>query len=520
MKPIAFRGFETLNTLAARPSIEDEHCSWMDGFMPIGKSTARTMPGIGTPIFGSPDDVPVVFFAFASVGDVPYCIIFLSTGDIWVVNQNTGNPSLIATALIASASQLNIGVSQWGNQFIVIVASAQPSGNGLFLWDGTTLYLPGDSLPGYTTVATGIQGSGVESFQGRIWIVNGASVYFSAPQDPGDYSTMDGGGAFTSFDAFLRALYVRPIQSSGFLYLIADSSINYISQVVTAGDPSTTTFSNQNADPEIGTPYPNTVMTYSRNIMFGNSFGVHQLSGGAVSKVSDVIDGTWDSVGLNFNGAVLSSCKAIVYGRRIYASLVSVINPTNGQEQTKLICWDGKRWWTSPQEIIMTFVTYWEFNSVITAFGTNGIAIYPLFETPSATLPKVIQSKLFPGEGGPMLQKAASRLWGSVIYNSTLSPGITVTIDSETQSASQDVNLSPNPVTWINSATADDDISWVNSDIPGAVTWGGASIGIVVFPPMAIAQNGTMLGLTLYTFCADLTLLEMVLGTVVTQYRG
>jgi hypothetical protein len=29
-----------------------------------------------------------------------------------------------------------------------------------------------------------------------------------------------------------------------------------------------------------------------------------------------------------------------------------------------------------------------------------------------------------------------------------------------------------------------------------------------------------MLGLTLYTNCADLTLLEMVMGLVVTQYRG
>lgn len=37
---------------------------------------------------------------------------------------------------------------------------------------------------------------------------------------------------------------------------------------------------------------------------------------------------------------------------------------------------------------------------------------------------------------------------------------------------------------------------------------------------MAIAQNGTMLGLTLYTNCADLTLLGMVMGATVTQYRG
>lgn len=520
MRPIVFDQFETMNSLAARPSIEDGHCSWMDGFMPVAKSTARTMPGVGAPIFGSPSGVQVVFVAFASVYDVSYCLAFLATGDIWAVNMNTKAASLIASGVIASASQLNIGVSQWGNQYIIIVASAQPSGNGYFAWDGVTFYLPGEALPGYTSLPTGIQGSAVESYQGRMWVANGASIYFTAPQDPGDFATMDGGGAFTSFDAFLRVLYVRLIQSSGFLYLIGDSSINYISQVTTAGDPSTTTFTNQNADPETGTPYPNTVQVLSRDIVFANAFGAQQCSGGAVTKLSEIIDGTWDSLNLNFNGAVLSSCKAIVYGRRIYCVLIPVINPINGQEQYKLACWDRKRWWMASQEIAMTFVTFQEIDSIITAYGTNGIAIYPLFQTPSVTLPKTIQSKLFPGEGAYLLQKAATRLWGAVIYNNAASPLLQVTIDSETQSASQDLNLSPNAITWINSITGDLDVEWTNVAIPGTVTWGGTAVGIVVFPPQAIAQNGTMLGLTLTTYCADLTLLGMVIGPTVTQYRG
>ena len=520
MRPIVFTGFEGLNTLAARPSIEDEECSWMDSFMPVGKSTARTMPGIGASIFNIPGTNPIVFFGFANVADVPYCFVVLTNGDLWALATQSGVATLIAPALVTSASQLSIGISQWGNQFAIFVCNSQPSGNGMFFWDGTTFYYPGQSLPGYSTVPTGIQGSSVEVFLGRTWVANGASIYFSAPQDPGDFATMDGGGAFTSFDSFLRILYVRLIQTAGFLFLIGDLSINYINQVQTAGDPITTTFQNQNADPETGTPYPNSVQVLSRDIVFANSFGAHQCSGSSVAKLSEKIDTTWDSLNLNFNGAVLSACKAIVYGRRIYCVLIPVISPITGQEQVKLACFDRRRWWFASQEITFTFVSSQEINSIITGFGTDGTSIYPLFQKPSAGFSKVIQSRLFPGEGGALLQKAATRLWGAVIYNSTIAPDLSLTIDCEVGAAPETLALSPNPITWINSDTGDLDIVWTNAAIPGAVTWGGASIGIVVFPPTAIAQNGVMLGLTLYTNSADMTLLNMTLGANVTQYRG
>src|ERR1700684_1457429 len=146
MGPIVFDGFETMNTLAARPSIEDEHCSWMDTFMPVGKSTARTMPGVGTAIWATPAGIPIVFFAFASVYDTPYCLAFLATGDIWAINTTTLAASLIASGVISSPAQSTIGVSQWGDQYIIIIASGQTSGNGMFFWDGVTFYMPCDAV--------------------------------------------------------------------------------------------------------------------------------------------------------------------------------------------------------------------------------------------------------------------------------------------------------------------------------------------------------------------------------------
>src|ERR1700684_2916707 len=124
MGPIVFDGFETMNTLAARPSIEDEECSWMDSFMPVGKSTARTMPGIGASIFNIPGTNPIVFFGFANVADVPYCFVVLTNGDLWALATQSGVATLIAPAVVTAASQLNIGISQWGNQYVIFVCGS------------------------------------------------------------------------------------------------------------------------------------------------------------------------------------------------------------------------------------------------------------------------------------------------------------------------------------------------------------------------------------------------------------
>src|SRR5215469_16527700 len=113
----------------------------------------------------------------------------------------------------------------------------------------------------------GVQGSAIETFAGHVWIGNGSQIIFSAPQSVSDFGTPDGGGAFKSTDSFLRNAFNALKQSNGFLYLVGDSSVNYISGVSTSGSPATTTFSNQNVDPQTGTSWPETVQVYSRAIV-------------------------------------------------------------------------------------------------------------------------------------------------------------------------------------------------------------------------------------------------------------
>ena len=281
-----------------------------------------------------------------------------------------------------------------------------------------------------TLAPYGIQGTAIETYSGHVWIANGAVVTFSAPGSVVDFSTADGGGNFTSVDSFLRVGYVRLIQTSGFLYLIGDSSINYISGVQTTGTPPTTTFTNQNADPEVGTPYPSTVDVFSRNIVFANAFGAHVSYGAAVTKISDKLDGVYNTVP-NFAGQQLSAAKAILFGRKCWLLLMPIIDPVTRLQTTKLMIWDSKEWYSSEQDVPLLYIQHQEIASVITAWGTDGTSVYPLFQQPSANFTKTVQSKLWDNPGGYENTKAATRLWAMAEFLGSKNLSYTVTIDNE-----------------------------------------------------------------------------------------
>src|SRR5213079_1076266 len=117
----------------------------------------------------------------------------------------------------------------------------------------------------------------IEVFQTRVWIANGAVVSYSGPLNGANFSGAVGGGAFTGTDSFLRNKYTAIRQANGFLYVFGDSSINVISNVQTSGSPLSTTFNNQNVDPQVGTPWPNSVQAFGRGLVFANQSGVYAL---------------------------------------------------------------------------------------------------------------------------------------------------------------------------------------------------------------------------------------------------
>lgn len=588
--PIVWEGFSTLNTNSTRVGIQDEECYWLDGFMPVGPSYLRTMPGIGQALYTAPGALLVEFFDFYNITATPYSVVVQSDGSIVAVNTTTLVSTTIAPAgTITDPARKNVGISQWGAQYLIIVSTQT---NGYWLWDGSILYGSGSIGPGVTVtdgganyvspvvtasggsgsgitfgtpvvtdgavisipitnpgkgyLATdtitvdisdagggsgatatvslmpfGISGNSVETYTSRVWVSNGPLVEFTAPGSPSDFLTADGGGSFTSNDSFLRVGFTQLRQSNGFLYLIADSSVNYISGVQTsAGTPPVTTFTNQNADPEIGTPWPATVDVFSRNILFANAFGAHVSYGGAVTKISEALDGVYNTVP-NFGGITPSAAKAIVYGKKIWALLLPVINPITGQQVNQLFCMMQQAtktaWWSTQQDVPLVYVQHQEINSVLTAYGTNGTSIYPLFQQPSTAFSKTAQSKLWAQPIGYNEVKSADRLWGLVQYFSNDEPELTVSIDNESGSAPTDYELGPNVATWTNESG--EVVGWTNASA-AIVIWTVAAVGIVVFPPQSIGQNGVLLGMTVTTNAADVALISLMIAPQGVSYRG
>lgn len=344
----------------------------------------------------------------------------------------------------------------------------------------------------------GVSGTAVETYQSRIWIVNpystnpqgaGGTCIFSAPESYTDFTTGSGGGSFTSNDSFLRVAYTQPRQTNGFLYFIADSSVNYVAGVSTTGNPPTTSFTNQNADPETGTPYAATIDVLGSNIVFANAFGVHVSYGGRVTKVSEALDGIYNTVP-NFAGFNLSAAKHILYGKRVWLLLMPVIDQVSGVQVNKLMMWDEKRWWTTQQDVALTYIQHQEIASVLTAFGTDGKKIYPLFATPSTAITKTAQSRLWAKPKGFAYDKSSNRIWLLGQFYASGDPDIAVSTDNENSSAT--ITLTPTPTLGV----------------------------IYVSPPTATGQQGALLGMTITTNAADFALIAGVIDAVDVGYRG
>lgn len=388
---------------------------------------------------------------------------------------------------------------------VVVRIDITNAGTGYVAGDAPTLAITGGGGSGATATITimpfGVKGTAVETYQTHVWVIDGDNVTFSAPGSASNFNSGDGGGTIVSTDSFLRRSYITAKNTNGFLYLIGDSSINYISNVQTSGTPTTTTFNNLNVDPQIGTPYRDSVQVYNRNIVLANNLGVYVSFGGAVVKVSDKLDGIWNTVA-GFGNFKLSSAVANVFGIQVYMVLVPIIDQFTGSQVNKLCMWDGKKWWTSEQGVTLTKIASQEIDSVLTAYGTTGTVIYPLFQTASTNFRKVVQSKLFDNPSF-IFSKNAGQVQGILNYFTNTSAGITVTVDNEGGSgAAFTASTSRGTIAWTNDTGAT--IAWTN-DAADPIVWFGPGLSVFM---NAVGQHGRLMGLTFDTFIDDAALVS------------
>ncbi len=335
----------------------------------------------GTTFFDAGDFAPTWLQGSAAVS-------FTITGD---THSNTTVDNTVT-------ANLRVGMKVTGSDIPAgtFVASIS-SGVAFVLSQAATGSNSSETLTVGWSMPTGIKGTAVEIYQQRVWVINGPQFSFSAPANGADFSTADGGGTVKSSDGFLRTAFVSIKQSNGFLYLFGDGSINVISNVQTSGSPATTTFNNQNVDPQTGLGWRDALAEFGRALIFANTNGVYALFGGAAEKISDKIDRLFQNA--DFVTTPPSAFIVSLFSVQCFGLVMNTLNPTTGSTQNLIALWNGSKWFVGTQTRNTIFA-----NTVDPpakshqGWGNDGTHVYQLFNTPSSTLTKKIQTKLWSGQ--------------------------------------------------------------------------------------------------------------------------
>ena len=150
-----FEAFEGLNIKPTRPAIQDQQMYWCDNLVPLGKNNLQAIPGQNpVPLFSRTGTLLIQNFYFFNIKTSFYCFVLMNDGSANIVDASfTGSRGSVVKTFAAGtfSSTSGIGYSQWGNQYLQIVTSAD-----YYLWDGTNLFHSGTASPNVTILNVGL----------------------------------------------------------------------------------------------------------------------------------------------------------------------------------------------------------------------------------------------------------------------------------------------------------------------------------------------------------------------------
>ena len=319
------------------------------------------------------------------------------------------------------------------------IASVVVSSTGQYYTSAPAVVITaGANNSAYATVSLmpyGVSGSAMETYLSRVWIVDpavqpysttppGNLWSFSAPGSIFDFATSDGGGNAVNTDAFLQTRYTNVRQSSGYLYFFGDGSVSVVSNVTTSGTPTVTNYNYQNVDPQAGIKYRDSLQDYGKSIVGANETGIYAVYGGSLANVSNKLTQLFtNAIYPESGGIVPSAATATIYDIKYYINYLTVVDPDTKAVRNVMLLFNEKEWTIASQSGNTTFIGTQKIASKYRAWGTDGSSLYPLFSTPSVTLPKRLDTKVY-GADKMFIQKQALAVYMQATDNSSTSSGI------------------------------------------------------------------------------------------------
>ena len=367
-------------------------------------------------------------------------------------HQGTMSPNITVTA--GGSNYSNPVITTTGGSGSGDTYSAQLSGGSIV---GITLLTPGtgfkstDTITVVITDSTGSTATAVAHVWpfvspgpttiafafGRVWLASGntlictgtGSSAYGAAYD--DFLSADGSVTTTISDADLIHTITALRYLEGYLYIIGDGSIKFIGSVtVTSG---VTNFTITPLSSDQGTIYRDTIVSFNRLVLFANDVGVYAVFGASVEKISDPMDGIFQSTSRVMFAP--SAATVDLANIRTYCLLISYNDPIKGN-RALILSYQNRKWFVMNQGSAVSFIFGSVINGVRYIFSTSGSDITQMMINTAIPVPYKLQTSLSPA-GDYIHDKRVLRAGVAQIVNAV--SDMDIKIDSE--NASSDANL-------------------------------------------------------------------------------
>lgn len=376
-----------------------------------------------------------------------------------------------AVAIVNGGTVTQIVVTNPGNNYIANTTVSFSGGGG-----------SGATAKAITTVDQNVD---IASFQGRVWIAQGRTVFYSAAGAYNDYITVSAGNINLQDDT-LHSKINSLVSANNFLYVFGENSINVFSDV-RVGTAGNTLFTNTNVSASIGSQRIDAIFPYFRSLLFATDYGIYALVGATTSKLSDALDGIFPNINFDYpitGGQVLLNnilCAAFNF----YYD-----DPSTGTTRPIQAVFFDKKWFITSQGPTARVTSVAQAGGVF-LYSTNGTNLQKLYNDSTIPISSELQSALWP-MNDTIRDKQALK-WGLEAILGVAGGIVTVTVDNETGLGTAGTYIATNFIDWKN--VGGTIIGWKNNSNV-AIGWTGGSAGYYLYKYDA-QQYGKYLGLTL-----------------------
>ena len=545
---LVYRDFKTMDTQQSRIGLPADHLSWLENLQPVGANNLVQVPGPAAPTASIPGKT-VFREYYATYGGVDYTIMFMSDGSAYQVNLAGGaqvnfappgtfanpdmcqyasdrilivdssaaycewdgsvfvkaggvSPNIVITnggSGYSSAPSVTIGGGSGSGATATAVVNAAGAVVSVVLTAAGSGFKAGDTLtvtfggPGTSAAATAIVWpiitipnlTSIAVFQGRVWMAGNRTLLWTGTKGFDDVLAADASGSTILADSDLphRITAVRALNN--FLYLFGDGSVKQIGTIAVSSGVTLFTILTLTSDQ--GTLFLNSVVAYDRLVVFANYVGVYAIFGATVEKISDPMDGLYNTIDFTLQPqAVVTDVNHI----KVFMLLVRIKDPVNGARSV-FLSFFSKKWFLISQgigTIVSNILTCCDatIGGISQVFTSQGPDVTQILANVAQPLQVLVRTALN-DDRKPYMNKRGIRV--GVAQSATATGTVFLSNDTENTSIGDQYPL----------ALA---VNWVNA-LNQVVTFTNASGGQVVFAsagflfkPRQFAGTGIYMGIT------------------------